>query len=383
MRPFAAIILIFFILFGVKARAEETVYYYLELGDEPNQQAAETKWEKLSESHAAVLGGLEFHPTIILRADRTVIIRIHAGPLDGKNAAQKKCLQLFALGTPCFVLEGGKRPYAAGSTGVQGLSPDNLPWSAESLLPWLSRDRRTGEAEVEVAEAIRVPLPEEMGEAPEIRPTFAPVPEMRESRDVIRGWVDVRPFKDEQDAIAFWQSVRRVVPEMAAGLRVRVTRPLAERDAADTALHIGPFAGEQDAMEFCRAGIAPVSGNVLCRFTEAEPGIAEPLLSDRYMRREYSPQAPATGSPAAEMPGAKGAWVQILSASGEEEALKAWERLRSEHGDILGSFPNHIEASPEDGGYAVRIGPFAINSDAISLCIRLQQRGIHCRIYNR
>lgn len=376
-----AAIIVFFILFGAECRAEETIYYYLELGDEPNQKAAAAKWEKLSQAHKNILGKLEFHPTIILRADRTIIVRVHAGPVDGKPAAQKKCLQLFALGVPCFVLEGGRHPYSKGETADFSA----LPWSQESLLPWFGRGH--GAAEVEVAEAIRVPLKEEEQET--VRPVFSKFPEplpavtlemdLRESRETIRGWVDVRPFKNEDEAIAFWQSVRRLVPEQAAGLRVRVTRPLAEHDTADTALNIGPFAGEQDGLEFCRAGISPVSNSVLCRFTQAEPGLAAPLLSGSYTQGGNA--GANLEPPSAAPPPMTGAWVQVISASTQPGAEEDWEKLRTEQSDLLGGLQSVTEEV--DGSYAVRVGPFGTNADAISLCIRLQQRGGRCRVFNK
>lgn len=384
MRLFAAFIALF-IFFAAECRAEDVTYYYLELGDEPDQQAAEAQWKKLSAAHKEVLGKLEFHPTIILRADRTLIVRVHAGPVDGKAAAQKKCLQLFARGAPCFVLEGGKHPYSGGEAAAL----DDLPWSPESLLPWLGGSMSSmpgSQPEVEVAEAIRVPLQEEeLPAQTQINPVFAsampaPAVALRESKDVMRGWIDVRPFKGEEDAAAFWQSVRKQAPAQAAGLRVRVTKPLAEQDTADIALNIGPFAGEQDALEFCRAGVAPVSGDVLCRFTRAEPGLAHPLPG--YTQEPAGQEKTAASPPAADPAAPKaGAWVQVVSASSESEAADGWEKLRTEQGDLLGGLQSVTEEV--DGSYAVRVGPFGTNADAISLCIRLQQRGARCRVENK
>jgi hypothetical protein len=348
--------------------------YYLEIGNEVKAPQAEKNWHTLAHDYPELLKGLWYYPKAVYKAGARVGTRIQAGPIENKDEAQRICKKLFAKDTPCFVIESFQQ---APPKGVQSLSEkaaepvrtirivtDNsvpLPWLAGStantdsheekdddgsMWSWLVGDDKdediavsmtqpapvavmardlppaagSSDGDVEVAEAIRVPLSAGVSEpvmamhfpiepeAKGIRPkepavtiehkgplpsvamldsspivTTAKIGSLRRapvgnpSSDIVSkgaGWLNVASFRDESHASATWQRVRRAVPEKAAGLRVRIVRPFIHNKDNNTTLNVGPFASNGDAMDFCAAGIKPIDNSLNCQFSAENSNVA-------------------------------------------------------------------------------------------------------------
>src|SRR4051812_5276901 len=80
--------------------------YYIELGQDSSPSAAAAQWKALVQKHKALLGKYHYFPKEILHTGTTTVTRIQAGPVIGKDKAQKICTRLFVEGVPCFVIEG-------------------------------------------------------------------------------------------------------------------------------------------------------------------------------------------------------------------------------------------------------------------------------------
>jgi len=373
--------------------------YYIELGGDVAKGDAAKEWQALAAKHKR-LQHLKFYPKAVIESGREVATRLQAGPIAGKGNAQKICTALFAQNIPCFVIEGvgAAPPTSVISMAEKEKEASALPWqpaaekpasaavSEEKPLPWRSGN-------VEVAEAIRVPLSDSlMPSRPpvSVRTLAAPASSRpaanAEAADGNNsGWLNVEAFPDENSASAFWQHVRESVPEKAAGLRVRIVTPAVSRDQPQVTLNVGPFAGRNDAYAFCRDGIQAMDKNLHCRFDTTETAGVATSVTPRYQHGDaYAArrQALAVGRSAAfpALPG-KLYWVQVLSAGSQLEALRAWEDLKTANQDILEGRRSSVSASLADKTrYVVRVGPLTGDDDAMSLCAALKVRGVDCQV---
>lgn len=382
--------------------------YYIELGSESSEEEAITQWQELSSKFEDIIGNLQFHPSTVIHSENRVMTRIQAGPLDSKAKAQKICLQLFDRDTPCFVIEEERQ---AGDEVKENAEPetaeaaDGTPPSGTEeekvILPWLfGGNASKRDAKVDVAEAIHVPLTEgkQSADEPEIRPVFKSDPEpvaQRVTEDMpavpeAEGWVNVGAFLGEDDAMAFWQDARGRSPAKAAGLRVRILKPLLDRNKPKVTLNIGPFAGEPDAMAFCAQVIQSVDPNLNCRFARTEPRDMAQYRMPRYehnnlydtRRKLLMAKRGQRSSMNAPVQQSKQYWAQIITAPSQVQALKLWDSLRQKNSDLLGDKRSSISAALIGRSeYVVRVGPMSAQDEALTLCKSLKERGISCKIY--
>jgi hypothetical protein len=291
---------------------------------------------------------------------------------------------------------GGRLPWQASGDPVQ---PPQV--KEASALPWLSAPApaEKRKAQVEVAEAIRVPLTDNFDpngsgkvtvkQLPELRPTFRkPVAENKPSGtpEDAKGWLTVDTFLNDDVALSFWQEVRSSLPKKDNSLRVRVLKPLMAKGDGRSSLSIGPFASNSEALAFCNTIQAGERG-LNCGFAGAQAGggniqvagnTSRSVSRKRLQENPYAQLAPAAGP---DNVSGKQYWVQVLSAGNQMEALQQWESMKSSHSDLLGGMRNSVSPSSSNKGeYVVRVGPIAGNDEAIRFCTRLQERGIGCRV---
>jgi cell division septation protein DedD len=101
--------------------------------------------------------------------------------------------------------------------------------------------------------------------------------------------------------------------------------------------------------------------------------------------------APADGRPAIRTPappaslpsaarGPAGYQVQLLAASGEAAAERAWAGLRTRFAAVLAGYRASIEPATVAAGtvYRVRIGPFETRAAAQATCAELERQGAGC-----
>ncbi len=460
VRPFIVALLgaVVFLLYPLNSYA--TGEYYIELGSESSEEEAIAQWKLLADKHKEVLGSMQFFPTTVLhKSDNKVTTRIQAGPLNTKLDAYRICGKLFEDNVPCFVVEGEHHEASVNIVREQkqemAEAAESLPWLAgqlpvndniprplattpafqpqpvevveqeeedEGFFSWIfgSDDDEekapapvaaTAEAapasnakgEVEVAEAIRVPLtndemlfkPEFTKQSQPIKPVAIPIPtEERASEPVSEpGWVNVRSFAEEDSASLFWQTVREQEPIQTAGLRVRVLEPLVERNRGEVSLNIGPFAGRADALTFCREIIRRKNADLYCEFQQQEEqAVASKLVSPRYhhsqrynrrqaaMEARYGRRGSSMLQPSRP---SKVFWLQVAMENTQMQALQRWDDLREQHPDLLEGLRSSVSATLMDGTkYMVRVGPLDSNAAAAELCSSLKNRGVSCKIYS-
>jgi len=400
--------------------------YYIELGGDVSEDAAAEQWKTLSTTYKTQLGSLQFFPKTVIEGGKPSSVRIQAGPIATKEKAEKTCHRLFAHKVSCFVIEGLENAPPASVVSLpekvkeQSTTQADLPWlrkkppeqdvvevqparEEHSMWSWLTGKKKLEtenapiviedlqphtpapvkpvaapveekEANVEVTEAVHVPLSDGNGTVPASQPiTIRQIDPAKAttiaSNDTGKsGWLIVPGFADDNSALSAWQSIRSAVPQKAAGLRVRVVQPLAHSNTK-TSLNIGPFATRADAEAFCQNGVQAADSKLHCHFTDKESTAIEEALVPR-AKPAFDPAKPS-----------KQYWAQIITAPSQSEALEQWQELKTGNADLLKDVRSSISPSQtRKNAYVVRIGPLADNNDALSLCSTLQERGIHCSV---
>jgi hypothetical protein len=215
--------------------------------------------------------------------------------------------------------------------------------------------------------------------------TTPEVQKMRSGSNDGSGWLNISAFTDEGQAGAIWQRVRSKAPAETAGLRVRILRPLVTNKFAETSLNVGPFATNEDAMNFCSKSVKAVDSGLNCRFNHGEglfTAAPTPAPSAYEARREMLSNSGGSAStmkmrhaPATQY------WAEVLSSSNQMDILNAWEDLRTAHSDLFANKRSNVSRGGKNGsGYVVRVGPLASNQEASSLCSDLQSRDVSCTI---
>lgn len=464
MQRVALLIAIILSSMALPTPAQAEVHYYLEIGDTVKEQQAVRHWDELKQAHETLLGGLSYYPKTVYRGGKKDGVLIQAGPVAEKQEAHDICKQLFAADTPCFVIENLQEAPPKSVTTFSAFEEKQAQASSGFvLLPWLSarseaedvqQDKETGaldrlwawltgdeeakvagtvpepvsveshdlakndaQAEVEVAEAIRVPLtdakpnrivigPDE--DAPVVNELGLPAVETLVSSPVVTtsevfrarrapignpsaelvsdgaGWLIIAAFRNEEEASAAWNNVRTSIPEKAAGLRVRIVHPVASQYEAETTINVGPFASNDDAMAFCNSGVRRIDSSLVCNFSADEntrtAGNArherEMLLAAR--RNALLSTSAGAGKRHHDQ---SSYWVEVIRAPNQMEALHAWEDLRTAHSDLFGERRSNVSRKANDeGDYVVRVGPIPQDSEARKLCHDLKDRDVPCHI---
>ncbi len=265
-------------------------------------------------------------------------------------------------------------------------------------------------AQVQVAEAIRVPLTQtdnledqiRVSALPELKPSFG----MRQLRDETTelgnvnsgaGWLSVGNFVNEEIASSMWEEVRNANRKQAKSLNMKIERPAVASDNDQITLSVGPFANSAEALNFCRGGLQAGERGLHCGFVANDAGIANGKLlalnahSDAYAERSArqrpreNPPVEASAASVAKLSPASGPskqyWVQVVTADSQMQALKQWEQVKSGNKEVIGNLRSSVSASATDkNSYVVRVGPIAENDQAIRVCSQLQKRNVECRV---
>ncbi len=408
--------------------------FYVEVGKDTTKEKAATDWKDLSAKYKG-LSKLKYFPKNVIQGGTTVGIRMQAGPIADKAKAQKICSKLFKDNVPCFVIEGngsaptevmnlsekaetkiasGGTPSAGGSSWLPWLNTSEVnqpppppvqeapaPAKESSMLPWLNQKPDMRKPQVQVAEAIRVPLTDNfdpngsgkvtVNSLPDIKPTFrkqfaennmAPAAGSVSGAGVKTGagWLTLDTFANEDVATSFWEEAHSGLSKTdSKNLHVRVQKSLMSQSKA--ALSVGPFASNTVALAFCDKIQARDRG-LNCNF---EGTVASDTRGNAYNNRRMadSRRRPSENPYGAISPAAgpsKQYWVQVLSAQNQMEALRQWESMKSTNADVLNGMRSSVTTSPKTKDYVVRVGPIANNDDAIKFCGKLQDRGIKCSV---
>lgn len=241
------------------------------------------------------------------------------------------------------------------------------------------------QGEVEVAEAVRVPLSFGGGvPVPANKPVgYGGFPSQPAIGRTL--WVQVGNFTDKESAMAYWQELSYRQPDDTRLLRVRVISPWKTRYAAPrTSLRLGPLATQDDVNRLCAGAQAK---NLQCTLvnemgTSASQvaGVARSRItnSEQYNRFNAKPRQHATaGSTGRSM-----FWLQLGAFSDVAEAQERWSQLHSVHADVLGRFQPQISypalGSAAKPLYHLRTGPFVASAAASAVCDQLKARRLGC-----
>ena len=437
--------------------------YFVEVGDDVTKDDAQAQWQALVNKNKNLLGKLTLYPKDIVQDGAQMTTRMQAGPIASKAQALKICNKLFAQDVSCFVIEGvNNAPPTAMMHLNQGerMATNNgaLPWfsnhgsdiaaaprvkgedtaidgseraetkdvkpvstKGDVKLPWLEpkkteakdedQDTNTGthkKAEVQVAEAIRVPLTEthditdqiRVSALPELKPSFGTRQLQDQSAEMGnvnsgKGWLDVSGFANEEIAASMWEEVRSANRKQAKTLNMRVSRPAVAASDHNTTLSVGPFANSAEALNFCRSGLQAGDRGLQCSFVANDAGVANAKVmalnahADAYAQRRRPPENPvivATDAQnVAKLAPAAGPsrqyWVQVVTADSQMEALKQWEQVKNDNATLIGDLRSSVSAAANDkSSYVVRVGPIVENDKAIRMCSELQKRNVECRV---
>lgn len=248
-------------------------------------------------------------------------------------------------------------------------------------LPPLGKGK-SASAQVNVAEAVRVPLSSAAGEGASGRQSGQLTHQPAAEHNL---WAQLSFFNDEQSAFAYWDELRAAHSELASGVRARVTRPYQAaqtRDVPQLSLRVGPFAYAANVRQVCemaaRTGlrcsmVKDIGGAAPSNVLRNRPGSAR-----GYHRSSFEGGALAGGSSYAT--GAAALWAQLGAHGSEQEALDAWQALQAAQPDVLSRFQANIlpPAADSQGTYRLRVGPFASSASANGLCRTLAARGVSC-----
>ncbi len=386
------------------AQAAES--FYLEIGSPALSDATKAQWDELSAKHKNLLGDLKFFPkTTIDEQGKTASI-IQAGVISDKKKAQKICKVLFKDGVPCFVIEGienapptmrlgmsqaissAQKEFDGKPSGVEiPIAAPIASAPAEQTTPQVSTPQVLGEigdkpspthvsAPSEATQpVVLVPpveeKPEQKPEAPKVKEKEpepakpAPIPE---------------PIKEEPKA--------QTKPEAKAEAKVSVAEaipvPLSNKsnDSVPEPAPVKSVTLEATKQTSNITQEKPIAVSEIAPIPYAHTNEYEARRKMLLAQANASAsKSAATQTHATYSQGIKNFWAQVAIADSKAEANSRWEDIKSANSDAVGGVAMNITKSlAKHGGYSVRLGAFASESEALALCDKLQSNGVDCLV---
>jgi hypothetical protein len=260
----------------------------------------------------------------------------------------------------------------------QAVTPQQMPATPEPQAV-------VGEAQVEIAEAIQVPL--SFGDAAPV-PVNKPVgyggfPSQPLPARAL--WVQMSNFANKEAAMNYWRQLSAQNPEMMRLLRVRVITPWRTPGTGlqrPSSLRMGPFTDRNEINRICsvaaqsklRCTMVQETGSTATANVTRTPRNIENHNRRLAQSRTYSRTA---GAPATGM-----YWMQLGAFNSVAEAQQRWDALKVTHNDVLGRLQPQISypalSSSPTPVYHLRTGPFVNKTSAINNCSALQNRHVGC-----
>lgn len=199
-------------------------------------------------------------------------------------------------------------------------------------------------------------------EAPLPRPTTAP--------PVLQPEIPAAPnVTPPPDAIVVQKQPQAQLPTVTAQAPARPQPPPQPEAAAPRKLTLPPALLQGQPAAAPAAAPAP-AGQIVLR----PPGgraVAEP-----------APPPETSGVVSAELPGFR---IQLGVKRSEDEAEREWQRLRENHGDLIGRLSAAMvrSGSGRSATYRIQAGPLLTQTGAAAVCRRLAARGVGCFVVKR
>lgn len=246
---------------------------------------------------------------------------------------------------------------------------------------------QTSAAQVEVAEAIQVPLSFDEytpAPAPANKPVgYAGYPSQQLPKQTM--WVQLSHFTTKEAAMGYWRELSAQKPEMMRLMRVRIVTPWQNSGYSRrlASLRMGPFSDQAAVNEICNHAaqrdlrcnmVQEVAGSTTANTTRQASNPAAAYNRRQAVSRGYSR---TSGTQPSGM-----FWVQLGAFGSVDEAQQRWNQMDTVHGDILGRMKPQISypalSSSPTPVYHLRTGPFVSKPAAMNLCKSLQSRRANC-----
>lgn len=254
-----------------------------------------------------------------------------------------------------------------------------------AIVPPNEVDSALSPGEVEVSEAVRVPLSTRRDVAVKAAPVATATLPTRGSGSFYpsemandkRYWIDIKDFATEEDAIRFFDAM---AAQEELFLRMRVMRPATARPGLvqPITLRVGTFESAQNASDTC---LLFQQQGKRCGLVQ-EQGESAPVRTAQGHRLGFERGGYRSNSAFVNNSGADYYWVQLGTYTNEFDAIGRWQQLRTQHQDVLASLKVNIFApkrsSAGNPSLRLRAGPFNAKSDANATCRALKERSVSC-----
>lgn len=403
--------------------------YFLEIGKSGSEDEINSNWNNLSSKYKKSLGSLKLYPKSIVDEQGETSTIMQVGEIANKNKAQAICNMLFSKNIPCFVIEGieGKPPTVSIGIAQATSSPRSgfvLPWQDVGAAPQIMTEdeqpNAKSEADVDVAEAISVPLSDQTNSISENK-IIPIIQEKRKPVNVARemplvqfssneaGRLNIRGFSNENEANDFWNNVGNKHPNLVDGLSIRIQRSLTGGSNSGIQVSVGQFADGDAAAEFCNQAVVEALSPLKCGY-DVEGDVFAAAGSTRhasaYEQRRASterrmPARQMEFMRVRELPrqivetkelntdeskdDSKKFWAQVAISDSKEEAAYRLKEIKKKYSKDISDTPGSISYSPNSvhGKYSAQLGSFSSEERAQSICDKLQQRGVDCLVVSK
>lgn len=258
----------------------------------------------------------------------------------------------------------------------------------EPVAPQVAPQVASGNTEVEVAEAIQVPLSfddsfDKMVAAPPAavnKPVgYAGYPSQPMQKRSL--WVQVSQFASKDAAMNYWRELTATQPELMRLLRVRIVTPWSNTyGRRHASLRMGPFTDQASIDALCSSAaerdlrctmVRQLGGSTTASTSRS---MASPM--QRHQRRQAVNRGYGSGQAGGMF------WVQLGAFDTVDAAQQRWSQLKTVHTDVLGRMHPQISypafSSSPSPVYHLRTGPFVNQGSAVNTCNRLQTRHLGC-----
>lgn len=255
--------------------------------------------------------------------------------------------------------------------------------------------------DVEVAEAIRVPVSSDESPSPAKYQTISADNSSNSPLSVVDGdsssayWVQISYFKTEARAYAFYNRLKAASPQTFAKTRMRVTKPFVQNKRAS--LRVGPFASQDEAQSICSAAETRSMRCTLIHDDTPTAPVAAAPRAKRYpspleavdipaYRNKPSADSLPTGESSAAAPVAPGIsdtgiaaqWVNLGQYASSQEAWSRWKDLQAAT-PALQKVKPAITGMLGSKNFQLRAGPFDTDIEAENICQILVKAGNTCQ----
>ncbi len=371
---------------------------FVELGDTPDS-AVEQRRKELEAAKAKLQAEQDEANALLqqrqARAEATLqAVKQAPQAVQTEKPSPYQAPVIKATPTPAEpVVKGAPPTTLQAQANAKGIAPKPL---VNPLLQPPEEKSAGDTGDVDVAEAIRVPLTESHKAAPVTMQRGAPYETQvigklqgtpSQSLAAQSYWAQIQHFSNKADALAYWDAVRGGVQGLP-NVRVRVTEPFKTQSVsadASTSLRVGPFTSIQSVNTLCSyvdasersCGVVSDLGAT----TAATPAFGQSRYQNRRAAYEQS-RYPAKQYQFEGLPG--GYWVQLGAYPSETRAKEAWFEIQGQYLEQLEGHRHHIAApelsSANQSLFRLRTGPFKSFEYAEHLCTQLKFRGGHCII---